>query len=164
MNYHVETLGDLVLTPPERRVAARAATGETTDFREPDDVIANGASWGPERTLRAELLAELLTRRVDPDREPRVLSVAGARITGKLALEALTLIRPLALTNCYFEQTVGLDEARATRIDFTGCRLPGLSARQLETRGDLTLDRVTETAEMLLAGARIGGVLALRGA
>ena len=81
---------------------------------------------------------------------------------GRLDLEALLLVRPLVLEACFFDEAVRFDEARAPRVELKGCWVPALSARQFETRGDLTLDGLTGAQEVVLAGARIGGVLALR--
>ena len=71
-------------------------------------------------------------------------------------------MRPLLLEACFFEEAVGFDNARAPRVELTGCWVPTLTARQFETRGDLTLDGLMGAQEVALAGARIGGVLALR--
>jgi hypothetical protein len=90
--------------------------------------------------------------------------MAGARIVDCLDLEALVLVRPLILDACFFDEAVRLDEARALRVELKGCWVPALSARQLETRGDLTLDRLLGSRKVVLRGARIGGVLALRDA
>ena len=59
---------------------------------------------------------------------------------------------------------MNLDEATAPRLEFTDCWIPALSAVQLETRGDLILDGLIGAREVILTGARIGGVLAMRGA
>jgi hypothetical protein len=158
----IDLLGDMELTEPERRVVDAASRGATADFREAGDAVATGGAWGPERTVRAEVLVELLSATPTEGRQLRVLSVAGARITGQIDLEAMSLLRPLVLHDCWLEQPVILDEAKAPRVDFSGCRLTVLRARQLETRGDLTLDRLVGTTGLLLEGARVGGALRIR--
>jgi hypothetical protein len=155
------------LTSSERRVWVAIGAGDSVDFRDPEDPeledAASGASWGSERSVRAGVLIELLTTERGPKgQQPRSARLAGARITGRLDLEGLILVRPLDLDTCFFEEAVRLDEARAPRLELKRCWVPGLSARQFETRGDLTLDWLTGAREVLLAGARIGGVLSLR--
>src|SRR5207245_720176 len=88
------------------------------------------------------------------------------RITGFLDLEATTLTCPLQLQDCYVDESVNLNEATAPSIRLPGCHLPGLTASQLHTVGDLELRRAkfTTNSEVSLLGAHIGGALNLRGA
>jgi len=114
--------------------------------------------------VRAELVIELLTIERRPSgQRPRALRLYGVRITGRLGLEALTLVCPLVLQDCHLEAPLTLDEARALSIRLAGSFVPSISGRQLETRGDLTLDRLM-TKNLDLEGARLGGVLSLRDA
>lgn len=57
------------LTTAENRLVNAAATGGIADLRVggPEDDPANGASWDAERTIRAGLLAELLTGQRTPE-------------------------------------------------------------------------------------------------
>ncbi len=49
------------LTPAETRVWHAFASGASVDFRATEDEDpADGASWGPERTVRASVLRALL--------------------------------------------------------------------------------------------------------
>jgi hypothetical protein len=158
------------LTEPERRVSQAASVGALTDLRvgTPDfDSPATGASWGAERTVRADLLVDLLTGVHQPDRVARVRAVKlrGARITGTLNLEAITVVCPLWLHDCYFEQPINLQEAQAPSVWLPGCHLPGFEAAQLEVRGNLVLNNsFTADGEVRLFGAHIGGYLNLSGA
>jgi hypothetical protein len=158
-------LGDEELSKPERLLWDAIGSGVCVDRRALDaefDDPANGAAWGVERTVRAQLLIELLTteRRAGGQRV-RALRLRGAHISGTLNLEALTFVCPLTLEDCYFDAPVTLDEARAVSVGLRGCHLPYVSARQLETRGDLDLDRLRAN-KVDLAGAQIGGMLFLR--
>jgi hypothetical protein len=143
--------------------------GDPVDFRDPEHPefrdATSGATWGPERSVRARILIDLLTTECRPtEQQSQALRLAGARIIDWLDLEALVVVRPLVFEACYFDEAVRLDEARAPRVELKACCLPALSARQLETRGDLTLDGLTGARMVSLAGARIGGMLALRNA
>lgn len=58
-------------TPAEQRVREAFPLGEGVDLRDgADDDPAAGASWGPERTVRAEVLRALLLD--GPVREGRI--------------------------------------------------------------------------------------------
>jgi hypothetical protein len=157
------------LTEPERAVwdAIEAGTLVELPLGAPvADDPAKGANCGQDRQVRAQLLVELLTGRAGlKDARPRALKLASARITGTLDLEATILVCPLILQGCYFEEAVNLNEAQAPAVRLPGCHLPGLNARQLQTRGSLELDRgFTASSEVNLRGARVGGDLVLAGA
>jgi hypothetical protein len=112
------------------------ATGALVDLRKGNSTVddpSHGEQWGPERTVRAEVLAELL---IEPSRSqlPRALRLAGARITGTLNLEAAELRCPVLLQGCWFEQPLSLTEAYAPALRLPGCHVPGLHAEQLHPR------------------------------
>jgi hypothetical protein len=143
----------------EQRLRHAAATGTLVDLRtgERDDPAA-GAGWGAERTVHADALIDLLT-----GQRPRAVKLRGARVTGELDLEAAELACPLLLADCHIEQPVNLREATAPAIRLPGCHLPGLTADQVRTTGDLNLDGII-VGTVGLAGARIGGRLSFVGA
>ena len=72
-----------------------AATGTVVDLRVGNpalDALENGTEWGPERTVRAEVIVDLLTGNGEAASVPvKGVHVQGARIMGKLNLEASTL-------------------------------------------------------------------------
>jgi hypothetical protein len=128
----------------------------------PDDP-AEGKAWGEDRQIRAQLLYELLADTSGTTvAQVRHLRLRGARITGRLDLEAATLRCPVSFQNCFFEEPIVLNLARAVSIRLSGCHLPGFAAQQLETRGNLNLDGgFTVDYGVDLGGARIGGNLVL---
>jgi hypothetical protein len=117
--------------------------------------------WRPDREIDASILAELVTLPTShPEWTHHPLWLAGARIVGLLDLEGATLTRPLRLEDCLFEQRVVLRDVVAGTIELPGCHVPGLDAQNLQTRGDLRLDRgLTANGQVVLAGAHIGGQL-----
>jgi hypothetical protein len=119
-----------------------------------------GALWGPERTVRSEVLAEMLTGAQQPRKRPRAIRLAFARITGALNLEGLDLLCPLCLESCYFDESLNLEEARAPKLELIRCYLPSFDGRQLTTRGDVSLEE-TRTEAFLLEEACVGGRLQL---
>ena len=84
----------------------------------------------------------------------------GARISGGLDLEAVTLACPFVLDGCFCDSPINLREAHAQAIRLTGCQLLYVAADQLETRGNLVLSRST-AAIVGLQGAHLGGNLIL---
>jgi hypothetical protein len=146
-----------------------AMTGTFKVFSVGDDELdapAQGANWGADRQIRAAFLIELLTAMRSPNgKSPRAVKLRGARITGSLDLEAATFTCPLLLWDCHIDEPVSFNEVTAPAIRMLGCHLPGLTASQLRTTGDLILGATvfTRTGEIQLNGARIGGSLALAG-
>jgi hypothetical protein len=146
----------------EQQVRQAAETGRLVDLRARTPVLdepARGATWGAARTVRAELLVELLTRSGD---EPcRAVELRGARIAGPLDLGGATLTCPLLLQDCYLDEPVDLGEARALTIRLPGCQLrQGLTGVQLFTQGNLELNQgFTADGGVSLIGAHIGGML-----
>ncbi|MQY32733.1 hypothetical protein SRB17_06870 [Streptomyces sp. RB17] len=146
------------LTPAERRVRDAFPLGEGVDFRESEDEDpAQGASWGPERTLRAEVLRELLLD--GPVREGRIagLKVWGARITGVLHLMYGTVDHPVRLRACFFDETPNLYGARVPALVLTDSVLPGLTAGALRVDGALRITCCRIAGRVRLAGAKISG-------
>ena len=146
---------------PEGALEKKAQTGAWLDLRSGDpevDSPANGANWGPERTIRAEALVELLIR---ADHDPRrALRLRGARIRGALDLEGVQIDCPMALLNCYFEEAITLEEATTRSVRLSGSHIPSLNARQLRTTGDLRINaKCTVTGTVDLRRAHIAGDL-----
>jgi hypothetical protein len=131
-----------------------------------EDDPAQGQTWTRGRWVRAKFLCELLTDTRKPAApRARVVNLAGARISGVLDLEAARLVCPLILRDCWFEAPINLEHAQAQVLRLPGCYLPGLHAKQLDTRGDLQLDDgFVADGEVNLRGAHIGGDLVLASA
>lgn len=157
------------LTESEERIVAAARTGQLVDLRVGVTTLddpAGGMEWGVGRSVRAELLIELLTKDHAPEiSRPQAVRIQGARITGALNLRMRTLICPLVLQDCYIDQSVDLNEASAAAICLPGCHILGLYAIQLRTTGVLDLgDGFTARWGVSLIGAHIGGPFILSGA
>ena len=157
------------LTEPERRVLQAAGSGALVDLQTGDpgaDCPALGGTWDFARTVRAELLVELLTGARKPPQGPsRALKLRGARIVGELDLESAVLICPLALEDCHFDERIDLTSAEAPSMSLRGCQVPSIAANFLHTHGSLNLGTGFEVQKgVQLAGARIDGELYLSGA
>ena len=163
---HTMKLSDLTST--ERKVWQAAVTGTLVDLRVGDsqlDSAERWTEWETERTVRAEVIADLLLGGSEAADTPvRGVRLQGARIAGELNLEATMLRCPLALLDCSFAYAINLNEATALSVRLSGSHVPAVRAKQLLTRGDLRLDkgfRVSGGVE--LNGAHIGGDLACTG-
>ena len=101
------------LTDSERKLWQAAATGTLVDLRVGDpklDSPERWTEWGKERTVRAEVIADLLIGDGEAAAVPvRGVRLQGARITGELNLEATTLRCPLALLDCSFASALNLE-------------------------------------------------------
>jgi len=154
-------------SPAEEGVRRAVAAGALADLREGNqraDDPRGGQMWGPGRTVRADVLAHLLTEVVAAER-PRSVRLAGARIAGTLDLEAARLACPVLLSGCWFEEPANLAEASVPALRLPGCHLPGLRAAQLTVDGNLELnDGFTAGGEVNLLGAYISGHLICSGA
>ncbi len=152
------------LTPAERRVWDAFPQGEGVDFREDrGEEATGGASWGPDRTVRAEVLAFLLLRGAAPlDGQVPGLNVRGARITGKLNLKYADIEHAIRLRACWFERKPVLYGARLRIVSLSDSALPGLTASTVSVDIALKLSCCRITGPVRLAGARIAGGLFLQ--
>uniref|UniRef100_A0AAU2JKN2 Membrane-associated oxidoreductase n=1 Tax=Streptomyces sp. NBC_00049 TaxID=2903617 RepID=A0AAU2JKN2_9ACTN len=154
------------LTPAERRVWNAFPRGEAVDFREqPGDSSVDGAGWGPDRTVRAEVLRALLLG-AGPVEEGRVagLKVKGAKIVGKLDLRYAVVDHPVRLRDCWFERDPVVYGAQLRALVLRYSTLPGLTAGTLRVDLALQLSYCRITGPVRLQGAKIGGGLFLQGA
>ncbi|CAM5483147.1 hypothetical protein GCM10010345_10910 [Streptomyces canarius] len=152
------------LTPAECRVRDAFPLGEGVDFRQGDDEDPErDGSCGPERTLRAEVLRELLLD--GPVREGRIagLTVTGARITGRLDLEYGTVGHPVRLRFCHFDEAPDLYGAQVGALVLTDSALPGLTAGNLRADGVVRITCCRFTGPVRLQGARLSGALFANG-
>ncbi len=128
--------------------------------------------WGPDRTVRAELVCQLLMGEgpVAPGSDAmllRAVRIRGARIVGPLDLEGALVVSRLDLRGCWLDCSTApvFEAADLPTLRLRGCWLPaGLVADQLRTRSDVDLSNSRVFGEVRLLGARIGGQLNLTGA
>jgi hypothetical protein len=152
------------LSDTERKLWQAAATGAVVDLRVGDsqlDSPEKWVEWGTERTVRAEVIADLLIGDGDAaSATVRGVRLLGARITSELNLEATTLRCPLALLDCSFACAINLKEATAVSVRLSGSHVPAVRANRLLTRGYLRFDKgFCVSGGVELARAHIGGGL-----
>ncbi|MEU5951857.1 membrane-associated oxidoreductase [Streptomyces sp. NPDC047525] len=159
------------LTPAERRVWQAFPLGEGVDFREspevresPEDDPGTGGSWGPERTVRAEVLRALLLNGPTEDGEIAGMKLTGARITGCLDLMYGTVEQPVRLRSCHFEEAPNLYGAQVRTLALSDSVLPGLKAGTLRVELALRITCCRIAGPVRLAGAQITGAFFANGA
>src|SRR5438876_12316614 len=112
------------LTVSESKVWEAVATGALVNLQVGDsqlDSPERWTEWGTERTVRAEVIADLLIGHGEAASVAvRVVHLKGARIMGELKLEATTLRCPLALLDCSFASEINLEEATAVSVRLSG--------------------------------------------
>ncbi|MGV4982714.1 oxidoreductase [Streptomyces sp. NPDC001709] len=159
--------GDL----PDELTAAEAGmwqafrNGSVYDLGSGDAAVDDphgGHPWGPERTVRARMVAWLLLDG-PPALAGRVssLKLTGVRITGTLDLSGGTVRPYVELRGCRFDDEVLLPEARFTTLRMVNCAVPRLEAARLHTEGDLHLPRCRFQNGVRLTDAHIGTDLLL---
>ncbi|MEU9139388.1 oxidoreductase [Streptomyces sp. NPDC048404] len=159
--------GDL----PDELTAAEAGmwqafrNGSVYDLRGGDTAVDDphgGRPWGPERSVRARIVAWLLLDG-PPALQGRVasLKLTGVRITGVLDLAGAAVVPYVELKGCRFEKEVLLPESRFTTLRLVDCAVPRLEAARLHTEGDLHLPRCHFHNGVRLTDAHIGTDLLL---
>jgi hypothetical protein len=155
------------LNAAEQAVAAALTFGEPVDLRSGaagQDAPENVGSWDPERSVRAEVLAELLLRQPPELATPRALRLVGARVTGVLHLAFAEIDFPVTFQQCAFDEQPDLYHARTRFLSFGHSRLPGLTASNIQVDGNLRLTRCHMTGELRLPSGKISGNLLLNSA
>ena len=156
------------MTPPERELWNAFPEGRLVDLRvgSPDeDDPAQGAGWGPERTLRAAVVTALARgANAAPPGAVTALRVAGARITGRLDLAEAEIGHLLRFEGCWFVEAPNLFGASTRTIGIVGCQVPGMNASLASVEGSLDLRRSVLSGRLSLLRARIAGELQLGGA
>ncbi|MFK4064548.1 membrane-associated oxidoreductase [Streptomyces sp. NPDC029674] len=153
------------LTDAERLVWEAFPLGRTVNFRTAgDEGPEAGAGWGPERTVRAEVLRALLLEGPRRDGETPVLRVTGARISGRLDLQYADVAWPVHIWACYFDDVPDLYGAQLRQLNLSRSVLPGLHAIALRVDGSLRMSKSRVRGPVRLGGARISGAVFLNGA
>ncbi|MEU9374030.1 oxidoreductase [Streptomyces sp. NPDC048255] len=148
------------LTDAERRMWEAFRTGAVCDLSvrraDRDDPHADRV-WGPERSVRAQVVALLLLHGPPPvPGRVASLKLRGTRITGRLDLSGGTVDPYVELQSCRFDSEVQLSETRFGTLRLVNCAIPRLEAARLHTEGDLHLPRCRVARGVRLTDAQIG--------
>jgi hypothetical protein len=122
---------------PNRRLAW---VSKKEDPDDPLNNVAKAEAWGKERTVRAELLAWLLSdAEASKLVHPSGVGLAGARIIGRLDLSYLEVIHPLTLLDCLISNGIDLTNARVKSIDLRRSWTGTIEGDLSMVHGDLDL-------------------------
>jgi hypothetical protein len=131
------------LSEAERRVWDAFPTGKLVEFgtgRAEDDDPAGGEGRGPDRQVRAEVLAALLSgvMQAEPGQAAGVY-LQGARVIGKLGVPGATFQHRLRLSKCYIPEGIDLSEANIQTLDLRGCHVGAIHLFGAKINGALNL-------------------------
>nr|WP_069464019.1 oxidoreductase [Actinacidiphila rubida] len=136
--------------------------GRRTVPRPLDPEAASAPEWGPERTVRAQAVAELLLN--PPASLPgrvAALKLSGVRISGRLMLSGGTITPYVQMDDCRFDDQLMLQECRAGSMRLVRCVIPRLEAARLQVSGDLHLPQCYVPGGIRMTDAQIGTDLLL---
>jgi hypothetical protein len=155
------------LRDAEQKLLAAAPLGEMAwcgpsqkDF-DPANNPLKSDGWGPERSIRADLIRWLC---IDRDArsfiDPRGIQAHGARIEGGLDLSFIRVRFPLTLRCCSLKEETKLRFLRIPTISFAGSSLRSINAECAKVKGTVFLSNgFCSDGEVQLLGARIGSNL-----
>ena len=152
------------LTPREREMVDAAAFGEVSgDLADEPYALDEMRAWGPERTVRAEVLRHLLLADEWP-LDPGGVFLIGTKIAGELDLSQAQLRAAVSLRQCLVDGAeVLLAHATASRIAVIECHLPGIGGDGLRATAGLAVRRSTVTGCVRLLNACLDETLDFAG-
>jgi hypothetical protein len=155
------------LSLAERKLLQCLPLGEIADFRageEAEDNPEQWSSWGPERIIRADLLAYLCSsQQVHAWVHPKGLQVKGARIQGMLDLEGATIPFGLSLQHGAIPDGLILSNARIGRLALDGSYLGPVTGDNMVIEGPMLLEQVRVRGQIQFETMRVGGNLGCTG-
>ena len=112
----------------------------SSDPDNPANDASKAASWGKERTIRAEIIRWILS---DPEASkyvhPSGIGVAGARIAGAIDLSYATVTLPITLLDCAIADGLDLSFSRIASIDLRRSWTGPIDAQQAQVHGDVLM-------------------------
>ena len=161
----MELPDDLALTEPERRMWEAAMAGELFSFGHGDPrELDSPDDWGPERTIRGQVLAELLVRvGVVQPTTVRLVGIEGARVTGEVNLGQAEVTAAVHFGQCLFEHDMLLLFARTRSLQLKSCALASVDAMGASIEGLLVITQSDIRGDISLAGARVDQSIVLSG-
>jgi hypothetical protein len=154
------------LSKAERSLWEAFPAGGWVDLRTGDpaqDDLETAGAWGPDRTIRAEVIAALLlgAAAAEPGRFPAV-RLRGARVSGRLDLMGTALNCALICEHCWFDSPARLVEATAKTVRLVESRIAGFNGARMRVEGILNLYRTRVEGVARLDGATVAGEVCLR--
>ena len=148
------------LTPVEQELVEHVIRGEQLDLAEGEAIDHDDAAmdaWVGPRTIRAQVLRDILRVRLAQDSDPHGVRLRGAHIAGRIDLENITSRVPLKLNGCFLSEGIVASDANLSTVDLTGCRIEHPSAPPVDARR-LTAPAVLLNGTRIAASCEIGAV------
>jgi hypothetical protein len=146
----------IVRSAPRRELAW---VGPDDNPDNPANDPTHGEDWGPERSVRAELVRWLHTDpEVSRQIDPSGLGIAGARIVGTLDLSYVKADTPITLLRCYIPDGIDLTFSHLQAFEVRASVTGPISADMSELARDLSV-RFGRSGPLSLFRSRIGGNL-----
>lgn len=152
------------LTKAERSVWAAFRTGAWVDLSAGDqrDDLGGADLWGPERIVRAKVIATLLLGAVAP--EPGyfpAVRLRGARIAGRLDVTGASVACSLTCESCWFDTAPRFVESTTKTVRLIACSLPGFDGTRMHTEGILNFNQTRVRGVLCLNRASVAGEVCL---
>ena len=114
--------------------------GPNSDPVSPDNRAVDGDKWGPDRTVRAEVVRWLAA---DPGATPYVhpsgIGFAAGRIAGAIDLSYLQVPKPITMLGCYIPAGLDLSYSHLQGIDIRRSATGPVSGDYSDVVGDVTM-------------------------
>jgi hypothetical protein len=155
--------GKFILTAPERKLLNAFRAGKRVHLGGGD--AEHGATWGPDRTIRAEVIRALLIEAEDPGEDAvRAVRIDGAHIIGAFDLRFATVRYPLSLRSCYIDTKLDFHGVRCREIDLSSSYIRGgVRASTGYIDGHLLLDNAVVEKSVRLIATHVAGALFMNG-
>jgi hypothetical protein len=144
------------LTAAERTLLRAAVLGLTADCGAGENSLRASSSWGEERVVRAEVLRWLC---VDPKAlhciDLRGISLAAARVEGRLDLAYTTLNFPLAIVRSTIRGGLDLTHAESRQIALDGSYCGNVQAHGVAVRGGISMRGVRAAGTVDISSALV---------
>lgn len=156
------------LSEGEERLFTAVVEGRYPDFSSPDaqdNDPATAEQWSASRVLKSDRIAWLAT---DPDAARQVthrgIGVKGARIDGRVDLQAANIEFALYFDRCALPAGINLLGAEIHALNLSGCRTGRITADGMKVEAGVFLRAgCTVQGRVRLLGASIGGNLDCQG-
>lgn len=155
------------LTPVERKLHEAFVRGADFDLRARSparDDPGGGAKWGAARTVRAEVVAWLLTSSGAVDAADAAgaarpaLRLTGAKVAGELDLDYSVIVHPVRFTGCRLTGPVRLYDAQTRHFSLAGCHLGHFYGANMTVNGTFRMSECVVTGVLRLSNAHVSAM------
>jgi hypothetical protein len=131
------------LTSAEESLFRAAANGEVAEFRVGTGALNHPAyvnQWGNDRWLQADRIAWLCgVSNTENLLAKSGILIRGAKISGELRLDYMTVNVPLAFSHCAFTDAISIQYAKTRMLEFQLTHCKSISANGIQVDGPLCL-------------------------